>query len=183
MKILTFSRFFPKGHIREGQPTFFVEQIWKGFYQDGKCPDLVDKWIKEYTAHIPEIGSYNNAGIKGHTIRAGNRWKVGDKFSARVWSGAPYRSKQVEFAQLEVKKVWKFEIVFDHGEYADDIQNVFKIDEGDEHDLDQQSELLQVIAQNDGLTIEDFISWFSIHPKGKGEYNGQIISWDEKITY
>lgn len=43
---------------------------------------------------------------------------------------------------------------------------------------------LATIAANDGITPEDFIAWFSIHPKKKGmEFCGQIICWNENIEY
>lgn len=36
--------------------------------------------------------------------------KVGDKFSPRVWSGKPYRSKMITIApDIEVKQIWDFE--------------------------------------------------------------------------
>jgi hypothetical protein len=34
-KVRTFSRFFPKGHPKSGQPTFFVEKFWKGLQTNG----------------------------------------------------------------------------------------------------------------------------------------------------
>ena len=37
-------------------------------------------------------------GTKGLTIRKKARLKPGERFAMRYWSGAPYRSKQVEFA-------------------------------------------------------------------------------------
>jgi hypothetical protein len=31
-RVLTFSRVFPAYHPKAGQPTGFVEKIWKGYY-------------------------------------------------------------------------------------------------------------------------------------------------------
>lgn len=44
------------------------------------------------------------SGAKPHTIRAGlaTRFKRGEVVSLRYWSGKPYRSKQVEFARVEI---------------------------------------------------------------------------------
>lgn len=179
MKVLTFSRYFPKGHRREGDATFFMEKILCGIGVTMKTlPPHLTSIINDFQM-ILEPDEH-----KHHTIRAGKNYKPGDQFSARVWSGAPRRSKQIEFAQLEVKKVWTFEIVFDRGEYADDIYAVFKINGGDENDFDQQSDLLQKIATNDGLSVEDFIAWFSIHPnKKEQEFYGQVVCWNENIEY
>lgn len=50
---------------------------------------------------------FNSVGLddtisdqKHHTIRAGNRFKTGDYFSPRVWSGSPYNSKQLNMRPL-----------------------------------------------------------------------------------
>jgi hypothetical protein len=43
---------------------------------------------------------------------------------------------------------------------------------------------IRELAANDGLVPEDFDSWFSIHPKAKQQgFNGQIICWNDKISY
>lgn len=167
MRVLTFSRSYPAKHPKSGQPTHFVEQIWKSFYKDGVCPDEVSGWINAYMK-VMDVASFNAVGKKHHTIRAGNRWKPGDKFSARVWSGLPYRSKQVEFAQIEVKEVHSFRI--DYAGYWLNDQYV-------------KYEQLCTIARNDGLEPIDFIDWFEIHPKKVTEFRGQIISWSDNLNY
>src|SRR5688572_890388 len=106
MKVITFSRFFPKQHVRAGDATEFVEKIWEGLgFFDGHSilPDVFEKWAD---------GSFTP---KWHTIRAGNRWKVGDVFSPRVWSGVPYKSKQIEIVPggIKIEKLWNFKIVKD----------------------------------------------------------------------
>ena len=37
---------------------------------------------------------------------------------------------------------------------------------------------IEKLAKNDGLTVEDFYSWF-----GNKFFDGQILCWDEKIQY
>ncbi|WP_315823031.1 hypothetical protein [Paraflavitalea speifideaquila] len=86
---------------------------------------------------------------KAHTIRAGNRWKAGDLASLRVWTGRPYNSKQIEFAQVEVKKTWDISI-------ADDFLHLGNGISG----FNEDHPLIQLIAKNDGLSPTDFISWF-----------------------
>jgi hypothetical protein len=163
MKVLTFSRHFPKGHPKAGEPTYFVEKI------EACLADTMPGWEMSKTFTLHEWEPYYNCTMpKGHTVRAGNRFKIGDMASLRVWSDKPYRSKQIEFAQVEVKKVWSIEI----SEFW------FINDQILEHDM------VTELAKNDGLACEDFVSWFNIHPKKQGEtFTGQIISWSSEIEY
>lgn len=173
MKVLTFSRYFPKGHPRQGEPTFFMEKILSS----------LGVTMKTLPAHLSSI--VNDFQMlcapeetKHTTIRAGERFKPGDMVSLRVWSDKPYRSKQIEFAQVEVKKTWKF-IIYP-------VWDDYYVDVGAYPGLPfcRSCEGLRAIATNDGLSIEDFISWFAIHPKKKGaEFRGTIISWSDTITY
>ncbi len=145
---------FPSYHPRAGEPTYFLEKI------------------------LTSIGDENFLSVnhgyepKHHTIRAGHRWKVGDKFSPRVWSGKPYQSKQIIIApDIEVKKVWDFEID-ECDVWAIGLPNT-QIKYTDE----QQDAM---IAKNDGLTEQDLYWWF----KGaKKPFIGQIICWDDSIEY
>jgi hypothetical protein len=78
-KLITFSLVFPGYHPRAGQPTRFVEKIWKG---------LIRMNLLTIRSHLPEGidwhgPSFCDSEPKYHTIRAGHRWKVGDKFSPR----------------------------------------------------------------------------------------------------
>ena len=108
-------------------------------------------------------------GVKCHTIRAGNRWNIGDKFSPRFWSGKPYRSPQIIIAaDTEIKKVWDFEI-------KDElmlIDNKF-------YCWSSSTALLDKLADNDGLSRVELLDWFK-YPK---DFKGQIICWNENINY
>lgn len=163
MKVLTFSRHFPKGHPKAGQPTWFVEKI------EACLADIIPGWEMSKTFTLHEWDAYYNCILpKGHTIRAGSRFKPGDMVSLRVWSDKPRRSKQIEFAQVEVKKVWEIEI------------NAFWFIDGRIMEHNQVVEL----AKNDGLAYEDFVNWFKIHPKKNSDgFQGQIICWDQSIDY
>jgi hypothetical protein len=144
-KIITFSRYFPAGHPRAGLPTYFVEKLLKGF---PIRPDALDtSGIKTDDLLNPKL----------HTIRKGDRWKEGDFFSPRFWSGLPRRSKQVVIApDQRIVKIMNFTI---KGEacYLDDR-------------LLNQKDLIK-LAANDGLTLPDFQAWF---PE---DFNGQVICW------
>lgn len=162
MRVITFSRVFPSTHPRKGERTLFVEKILislgsKNLYNPSRIQDLDQLQILK-------------ADPKYHTIRAGNRWKVGDFFSPRVWSGLPYRSKQIEFARpIEIKKIWEVDIS------GDGLRKTVGII----HKLSAYRTLIPLcdVAKNDGLTCDDFISWF---PKS-GTF--QIICWNHLIVY
>ena len=158
---MTFSRYFPAYHPRKGEPTYFVEQIWNSL-NELKLPVPKNKDLPhDFMWSILPLSNY---GAKHHTIRAGNRWKVGDKFSPRVWSGKPYNSKQIIIApDIEIKKVWNFEIKDSEVNINGFLYN------GKTKDL----------IKNDGLEEMDFWNWFQF-PK---PFSGQIICWNENINY
>jgi hypothetical protein len=171
MKVLTFSRQFPKGHPKAGQPTFFVEQSLNSIMPRGENGIINRSDINpEILPLINDFVLLDGGTRKHHTIRAGNRFKVGDMASLRVWSDKPYRSKQIEFAQVEVKKVWPITII------VDEIFNP----------IYSGNILIPTcqLAKNDGLECDDFVKWFMIHPKKAGSiFTGQIISWSDSIEY
>lgn len=173
MKYIMCSRVFPKGHPKAGQPTFFPEKIFACLPRITPGPDVIPGFDYE---------QYENCKYpKGHTIRGGFRFKAGDKVSLRVWSGLPYRSKQIDFARVTVCKTWKIEIAARQSKHG--IDYVAHIDD---HPLvGRQGEQL---AHNDGLTNYEFVTWF-VPPKTKFDpdrtviFSGQIICWDDRIEY
>lgn len=174
MSVIIFSRVFQSNHPRKGEPTFFIEKIWKGLKTENSRDGEYSIWtkypilMKDGHWQLPHL--YRDQMMdkkffpKFHTIRAGNRWKVGDFFSPRVWSGKPYRSKQIQFAPaIEIKKIWDIEI---YG--LTWLLNSKPIN----------SLTIQNIAKNDGLNYEDFKKWFSPLP-----FVGQIICWNQSVNY
>jgi len=160
-KVITFSRTFPSYHPRAGEPTFFVEKIWACLADMQICFKIPPYFI-DYDFH-----QYYNATPKVHTIRSGNRWKIGDKFSPRVWSGKPYKSKQVAIApDIEIKKIYHIDISPTFDVRLDSLEFPFENGYGD------------TMAKNDGLALKDFQNWFSTLP-----FSGQIICWDEPRNY
>ena len=170
-KIITFSTRFPAYHPKVGEPTNFVEKIWESLIQleeisISRCCELSrETGIGNYTMNsIRKI----NFEPKFHTIRAGHRFKVGDWFSPRIWSGKSYHSKQIIIApDIQVKKVWDFEFI--HGSVISD-NDVMTVVNGS---------IISILglSENDGLTEEDFMYWFN------KDFNGQIICWNESIEY
>ena len=192
-KVITFSRYFPSYHPKAGEPTFFTEKIWKSLIQQKLVSAL-------YTSHIAEtkkklgqlvLPQFDLIEAKHLTIRAGNRWKVGDKFSPRVWSGKPYNSKQRVIApDLEIKKVWSFEIKNEFDK--DGWYNFFYVNGKMVLYTTEQNPLqlsYRNLATNDGLTDEDLVNWFKANDgyysgkTYKTQFSGQIICWNENINY
>jgi hypothetical protein len=180
-RVLTFSRTFPSYHPKKGQPTYFVEKLNKSLpiWKYGIIfTDLIHNDIPFF-----DIEYYKTCEKKYHTIRAGHRWKVGDKFSPRVWSGKPYQSKQIIIApDLEVKKVWDFEIKNEF--QGDGFYNFFYLNGTFKHWGE-----IEEISKNDGLELADFVHLFKANDgyfSGKEytcSFDGQIICWDENINY
>lgn len=168
---MMFARTFPMTHPRKGEPTYFVEKIWKSLYVNGVCPDDLDKFIQHYEEQVRgEYAKYNDIHLKGHTVRAGNRWKVGDYFKPLVWSGRPYNSKTIQFAPpIRVEKLWRFSVI-NHWMCVDGVS--------------ANSYSLENIARNDGLSFQDFLNWFMpLSKKPEPDFEGQIISWSKNIDY
>lgn len=122
--------------------------------------------------------STNITSVKSHTIRRGNRWKKGETFSPRIWTGAPYQSQQLSILpDLEIKNVCDIYI---------DKKGMIKIN----GKLIDKETTFKKLAVNDGLGawqdvfFMDFYGWlvFPCIEKGKS-FDGQIICWDEKINY
>lgn len=171
-KVITFSRYFPPHHARAGEPTYFVEKVWKSLFETRQLDGVNER---EYQSAFPcqftEAENIHNHKPKHHTIRAGHRWKAGDKASLRVWKDKPYRSKQIEFAEVEIKKVWDFEIK--PHKYGFDVLLNHLWFAGE----------LQLIAKNDGLEYGDFISWFGLDKEKTKPFVGQIICWSDEVNY
>lgn len=162
MKQMMFARTFPMTHRNAGHPTWFVEKICAGLADKGILAD--DPYWKGLDC---DFHAYYNGVPKWHTIRAGQRWKAGDVFVPKVWSGKAYRSKTIVIAPpITVEKTWKIE--FDECGVPS-IDGFYSIREDG----------FEGLASNDGLSEEDFHFWF---PFGK-VFVGQIICWNDKINY
>lgn len=182
-RVLTFSRTYPSYHPKAGQPTYFVEKIIGGLvaadvrgYGTELIKSLRDSGLLSIAA-LNELHKGTYSHYKHHTIRAGHRWKAGDWFSPRVWSGKPYNSKQIQFApDIQVKKVFDFEML--PAAWRDECQFM----------VNGRLVFFSVpdIAMNDGLTLDDFVAWFAgpdMMSSKRKPFDGQIICWNEAIEY
>lgn len=184
-KVITFSRVFPSYHPRKGEPTYFVEKIYKSL----DLPRFDSNGVRVLKHDVFNFADYGRCEPKHHTIRAGHRFKVGDWFRPVVWGNdinpksgrsGPYHSKQITFApDIQIKKVWDFKMYIinekenGHGIYIA-IEN-------------KMQNISTQIHTNDGLSFKDFCDWFC--PPGKKFitglpiFYGQIICWNENINY
>ncbi len=153
--VLLVSRTYPKGHKREGESTYFVEKILNN---EDILPvsDALSEW---------DIAGFNP---KLHTCRINYElWAKRIKkvqegkaiLSLRYWSGEPYRTKQIEFAQLDK----------DSGVGVQKL--LFRINDllypiaGDGIWFSVLN--LENLSKNDGLSIDDFKDWFKNYDLSK----------------
>lgn len=140
--VLTLSTAFPVGHSRAGSPTYFKEKVT----------------AKEFPVIIEHRHGHSTIinGRKLHTIRANYPlWEArfteiqrGEAvLSIRQWSGAPYRSKQVEIARLSSEDGIGIQLL-----KLADLTNPTCIN-GRQVDLPS-------LAFNDGLNYGDWQEWF-----------------------
>jgi hypothetical protein len=172
--IRTLSRTFPKKHIREGEPTYFVEKFLNtvsgGSMQKLHYYYYIDKLVrlnpdKEFNL-LTDFANSLDWTIdvdKKHTIRMGNSIKDVQMLQFAVWSGKPYNSPQIKIWEPIKVGVQNIEIL-----KKDYLQPVIKFGETVLHNSD--------VAKNDGLLPKDFYSWFE-----KAEGPAQIIHFTDLI--
>ncbi len=166
-RIITFSQYFPAYHPKAGQPTYFVEKFYNSLYARNNLMDY-PKGL-EINESILEM--------KNHTIRAGSRWKKGDYFSPRVWSGRPYFTPQIILApDTLITEVYDFSIQPAYKMLPLDYDTDITVNHNYYHTDDK---IMKVVAQNDGLSLVELLQWFK-YPK---PFSGQIICWNENAKY
>jgi len=163
--VLILSKTFPATHPKAGLPTYFNQKLMRAVYRDFCDIDVVDReWIKPSVRDrfIP---------AKLHTIRGNyERWKkIIDEvrsgeaiLSVRQWTGKPYNSKQEEiqrFTNRDYISVQKLEFL----EYQDGFTGNGIWIAG--HTFPHEHEL--ELAQNDGLSLEDWRAWFAKEDKSQ----------------
>lgn len=161
MKDIKFAVTFPKYHPRAGEPTHFVEKIWEAVPGNNILYDAIN-----YEVLRPYAESFQSKKMwtpKRTTIRAGHRWKKGDFFVPKIWTGIPYRSKPIAICEpLEV---------LDEEDFTIDMDGIYWLND----DMLTLKEL-EAIALVDGFDeVDDFELWFNVK---KGQtFDGQRISF------
>ncbi|MDD3064125.1 MAG: hypothetical protein PHX50_15115 [Massilibacteroides sp.] len=157
-KVITFSREFSKYHPKAGAPTYFKWKLLTAAYflklisyEQAIQNDLIDH--EDRFLYIPKFT----------TIRRGYRWKEGDRFSPREWSGKPYCSKQnIICPDMTIETIYPFSYYPDQGFFMS----------GQRIDISKS-----LIPMNDGLTVEDFFNWFG----QKKPFDGQLLSFKKGL--
>ena len=112
------------------------------------------------------------AGTKLHTIRGNYEWWQGKAeqinagemvLSIRQWSGKPYRSQQVEVARLTELHVQRFEAAYG----STDAKPRVWVDGCEVANV-------ELVANNDGLELEDWQEWFFKHTN---HFEGAVIQF------
>lgn len=191
---LILSSAFLKDHPRYGQPTYFAEKILKSLHPNdtfypaqcddckrmffsNNCPDTDDDPLCPFCGknHLSDIDMslreeyyLNKFDPKLHTIRADyEEWKRkidevnrGEAVLRVIcWSGEPYNSKQLLIATLDkysgcvVQK-----LLFEQSNINTPIVNEENWYKGYQ---------LNTISKNDGLSLDDFKSWFRSYDLSK----------------
>lgn len=178
-KVITFSRKFPAYHPKKGQPTYFVEKVYaslgsiipvrkNGYYFKQLSelnPNLTPTQLLAFYDSV--VSSITESKV--HTIRAGNRWKAGDYFSPRVWSGKPYNSPMVTIApDTLIVNTWDIVVVVKDRHIF--LNDVCYTDESYDY-------IISELAKNDGLTVDELEKWFN------KPMECQIICWSNLIEY
>ena len=201
------SQNFPTKHPRKGEPTYFIDSIkaklkghellcdcgWTGKYSELKEKTLDNGFSSAGEAcyvdddRCPNCGYYaKEHRFKCHTIRANYlHWekRIKEVQAGRAvielfyWEGKPYNSKQIVFATLdkdsgcgvqELKFVWND--INHPWLYSEEIASGHSVcGHFSTNDL----------ANNDGLSLEDFKAWF----KGYDLSNPMAIIHFTKFRY
>ena len=146
--VITLSQVFPADHPKAGIPTGFQH----------KLQAALNGWK-------------DHAFIKRHTIRANyplwaKRFEQIERgeacLSIRQWSGKPYASRQVEIARLTKEDGIELQELTFYKDYRF-VPAKYKL-ENFEIDGKWHEGNLNMLAENDGLTLADWKAWFS-NPK------------------
>ena len=140
--IITFSKNFPPGHPKVGEPTGFSDKL--------------------------------KAGTKIHTIRADQKgwWEKNEEainsgrkyLSLREWAGRPYNSSQTILGERERIGLQTITMTYSS---EDELPQAW---------VDGKKVPVEELAKHDGLSVEDFVSWFFGTPLYKGNtFEGKII--------
>lgn len=135
--VITLSQVFPVTHIRKGEPTGFKDKFLAAINKE-------DEWCKLHTIRA----NYELWKKRFDEIAAGNAC-----LAIRQWTGRPYCSKQVELARLTREDgigLQKLEIVKEKYNSRE-----LWLGYADGRQIDVNN-----LAQNDGLSLNDWIEWF-----------------------
>lgn len=132
--VLTVSEYFPASHPRKGEKTLFVEKI-----QERQKIHTIRHNFPLWQKRIKMI--QNNEAV----------------LSVRVWTGKPYQSKQKEVAVLDYASGIGIELI---GYLDIKVDKNFQVFQNLCLKEIPSGIPLKKLADNDGLSVEDFRYWF-----------------------
>ena len=142
--VLTLSKVFPATHPRKGEPTGFNPKLMAA--------------LNNLPCYLKKL----------HTIRANyplwakriTEVRLGEAvLSVRQWLGASYRSKQITIATLTAEDGVGLQQLTDLDTNAYGFYPCVRVDK---RNIDKL-----LVAQNDGLSLEDWLSWFKNYDLSK----------------
>ena len=124
----------------------------------GQTTGLVDKLLKEAKIHtIRDNIDYWTGKVA--RVNAGEMY-----ISAKMWLGRPYASPQQEMRRITKAGLQIIEMSYRSGRLTVQIDG-------------REYTELEILAGNDGLSLEDFIGWF--FPDRRTHYKGAIIHFTD----
>ena len=159
--VITLSKQFMKGHPKAGENTYFKEQLLNTLLDKAgvSACDCCDYKTRDCDSCGHKASNFRK---KIHTIRGNYElWKKridevqkgNAVISIRQWSDKPYRSKQEVICELYskdgvgIQKLRSMDDIFAYYVKSDKGRNVL-------------GEYLETVANNDGLSIDEFKYWF-----------------------
>lgn len=140
--IITFSKKFPPGHPKVGEPTGFSDKLEAG--------------TKIHTIRSDAKGWWDKCA---EAINSGRKY-----LSLREWVGRPYNSEQRILGERD--KIGLQTITMTYSS-EDELPKAW---------VDGKEVSVKLLAQNDGLSVQDFVEWFFSTPLYKSNvFEGKII--------
>lgn len=146
--VIRIAKTFMKGHPAQGSPTWFAERIYEALVENPKefYSDKAKALNIQFAPKIHTIRSNYDAWKKKiDEVNAGTA-----KLVLKQWSGAPYRSNQVELISIAKKE--------DAPDAGISCQLVECI--AGSWFVDHKRVAMKRLAENDGLHPSDFQAWF-----------------------
>jgi hypothetical protein len=109
----------------------------------------------------------------------GRHFNPVDELTLAVWSGKPYRSKQVKLWTGPIRAV---DIVIQINRLYNSMKvcKVVRFSNGPGIHITLDSINKVELAKNDGLSLQDFEAWFNLP---FGDHEAQILIWNPEIYY
>lgn len=165
---ITFSLNFPATHPDGGQPTYFMEKIWKMLYQEDNNFYETLNFIQAIDEHFINRPCVNLEEFEPKyqiVITTGEHFQLNEYIKPVIYAETDNEDEVIQFAPLlQIKQIFTFQI-----KGTDYLLNGKKLSLAD----------LTFVAKNSGMTADQFECVFS----GLKEFSGQILCFSDKVKY